>query len=70
MDIDKIKNVCKLGQLHESCMYLLATSSGFQCTKLSPLKKIMKQRAGLTKYSGKGDNCIGEKTIKQANSHK
>lgn len=57
LSMDHVKNVCKFGQGHDCCRYLVCGTNGFECQKLGALKGVIDSRV---KYmSAQADNCKG-----------
>lgn len=55
-----VKNVCKLGQGHECCRYLLLSPDGWECAKVTGLKVLLDDRVKMEKMNARGDNCEGQ----------
>jgi len=64
---EQIKTVCKIGQGHDCCRYLVMSPEGFECGKLEmPVKKVLDSRVQAGTITARGDNCDG-KTIGELN---
>lgn len=63
---DIIKDICKIGQGHQCCRYLVMGTQGFECAKHSELAKLLDQRVETQTITARGDNCEG-KTIEELN---
>ena len=63
---EHIKNVCKIGQGHECCRYLVMGGRGFECVKHTALATTLDLRVETETIVARGDNCDG-KTIKELN---
>lgn len=57
ISMDKVKEVCKIGQGADCCKYLMMGTIGFECGKLGVFRKYIDER---TDMSAKGDNCDGQ----------
>ena len=55
----QINDVCKLGQENLCCRYLVMGPNGFECAKLSSLKRYLDERVLEEKMTARGDNCAG-----------
>ena len=44
MEKDHIENVCKLGEGHDCCRYLIIGSDGFQCAKQRTLRSTLDEK--------------------------
>jgi hypothetical protein len=61
MDMERIKQVCKIGQGAACCKYLACGANGMECAKLSPvLMAAIDRREDMT---AKGDNCPGDSAL-------
>jgi hypothetical protein len=57
---DKLKTVCKIGQGHECCRYIVAGADGIECAKLQPVLQLqIDQRVASGQFTARGDNCEG-----------
>ena len=56
---DHFMNVCKPGQGHECCRYVVASPGGIECAKHSSLRHILDQRVLEETIVARGDNCDG-----------
>ena len=54
---EKLRNVCRIGQGHDCCRYLIASGRGLECAKLTPLKTMLDSRGDT--MTAQGDNCEG-----------
>ena len=52
-------NVCKPGQGHDCCRYVVAGSMGIECAKHSSLKAELDRRVAAETMVARGDNCEG-----------
>lgn len=59
---DEIHNLCKIGQKHDCCRYLILGSNGFECAKLGPHKAYLDHRVATETITARGDNCEGKAT--------
>jgi len=60
---DQLKNVCKIGQGHACCRYLVMAPGGFECVKFEgdlQLKKQLDARVEIHAINARGDNCEGK----------
>ena len=56
----RIKTICKIGQEHACCRYLLCGADGFLCGKMNPhLKEQLDDRVKRKDMVARGDNCDG-----------
>lgn len=61
LDNKYIKEVCKIGQVHDCCRYLIGGEVGLQCAKLEPeLKVQLDERVNRKTITARGDNCEGK----------
>jgi len=61
-----IAEVCKIGQGEACCKYLLMFSKGWECGKVTPTsKKLIDDSWSNTSHVAKGDNCEGNKFLKE-----
>lgn len=58
MDLGQAKDICKLGQAEECCRYLMV-GEGFECAKLTKLKKTIDAKVKAGTFNAQGDNCDG-----------
>jgi len=63
---EHVKNVCKIGQGHDCCRYLVVGPNGFECMKNTSLAPVLDKRVTDETISARGDNCEG-KTIEELN---
>jgi len=61
-----IKDVCKIGQGHNCCRYLVMGAQGFECVKHSAMASLLDQRVQQETITARGNNCEG-KTIAELN---
>jgi hypothetical protein len=59
MNIDFVKQTCKIGQGAVCCRYLGADGGGFDCLKLTSLRAYLDERVALGTITARGDNCEG-----------
>ena len=59
MDIGHAKDICKLGQAEDCCRYLMVGGNGFECAKLTKLKKTIDKKVKSGIFKAQGDNCDG-----------
>jgi hypothetical protein len=64
---EHIKDVCKIGQGHNCCRYLMMGAGGFECAKHGTLQALLDSRVEMETIVARGDNCEG-KTIAELNS--
>lgn len=58
---DHVKDVCKIGQGHDCCRYLVVAPGGFECGKLEPpVKYVLDRRVRNEQITARGDNCEGK----------
>lgn len=53
-----IKEVCKVGQGHKCCRYLVVGSDGFECTRMTVQGKAIMD-ARVLSMTARADNCKG-----------
>lgn len=58
-----VHRVCLIGQGNACCRYLVMGSKGFECAKLSSLRRTLDTRAEAGSIVAIGDNCDGNKDI-------
>ena len=61
LEIEYLKNTCKIGQGNSCCRYVVASSKGIECAKHTDLKTILDQRVANNQMVARGDNCEGVK---------
>jgi hypothetical protein len=61
---EHVKNVCRIGQGHSCCRYLVMGGNGFECAKHTELKTLLDTRVATETITARGDNCMG-KTIEE-----
>lgn len=54
---DHVTDVCKIGQGHDCCRYLVVGPGGFECAKLTSMKLTLDARGD--SMTARGDNCPG-----------
>lgn len=54
-----VDSVCKIGQGHSCCRYLVCSKDGFECEKFSSLKSLLDKRVEDKTMTARGDNCKG-----------
>jgi predicted AAA+ superfamily ATPase len=64
---ERLQNICRIGQGHACCRYLLAGSKGFECGKHSVFKSLLDKRVANEEMVARGDNCEGLISIENAN---
>ena len=52
-----LKNICKIGQGKDCCRYIICSTTGFQCAKLTSLKDKIDKK--VKSMSAQSDNCEG-----------
>lgn len=57
---DQVKNVCKIGQGHDCCRYLMMGGLGFECAKGTATAAILDIRVLSESMTARGDNCDGK----------
>jgi hypothetical protein len=55
-----LKEVCKIGQGHDCCRYIVAGAVGVTCAKLTPMKDTLDERVKAETFIARGDNCEGK----------
>lgn len=61
MTDDYVKSACKLGCGKYCCRYLAMDADGWDCLKLTPMRKMLDERVRLGTIRATGDNCVGVK---------
>ena len=56
---EHVQIVCKLGQGHDCCRYLMLGPEGFECGKHGEFSKYFDQQVAGGKMVARGDNCDG-----------
>lgn len=64
---EHIKEVCKIGQGHQCCRYLVMGGKGFECAKHTELKMLLDTRVATETITARGDNCEG-KSVAELNN--
>mgnify|MGYP005635854949 CR=1 FL=1 len=61
IDDERLKNICKSGQGHDTCRYAVyAPGRGFECMKHDPsFGPVLNQRADAGQMNARADNCEG-----------
>lgn len=54
-----IKDVCRPGEQERTCRYLVSSTKGIECAKLTELKYTLDRRVKENKFIARGDNCDG-----------
>lgn len=52
-----VTEVCKIGRGHDCCRYLVSGPTGFECAKLTPMRKHLNSRGD--SMTARADNCEG-----------
>ena len=60
---DYFMNVCKAGQGHNCCRYVVAGSAGIECAKHSSFRTLLDKRVLEENIVARGDNCEGVKGL-------
>jgi hypothetical protein len=60
MEIEQVREKCKLGQGELCCAYLAFGGDGFECLKGTSLELTIKQRLASGSMKAKGDYCLPE----------
>lgn len=60
---EHIGKVCRIGQGHDCCRYLMMGSGGFECAKLTGLKGMLDRRVEEETITARGDNCDGKESL-------
>jgi hypothetical protein len=55
-----LNEVCKIGQGHACCRYIVAGADGITCAKLTYLKDTIDARVAAETFTARGDNCEGQ----------
>ena len=56
-----VRDICKIGQGHAYCRYLLAGPAGFECGKLDlAARAYLDGRVRAETFTARGDNCGGK----------
>lgn len=56
-----VKTICRMGQGHNCCRYLICDGLGFHCAKLSPALAIqINARVKAGSMTAQADNCAGK----------
>lgn len=59
IDIDRMKNICRVGQGSTTCRYIVAGSDGITCAKHTELRDLIDSRVEEDTFIAIGDNCEG-----------
>lgn len=54
-----LKRVCRIGQGHDCCRYILCGAGGFHCGKHGSLRAHLDDRVARETINARGDNCPG-----------
>ena len=57
--MDRVKDICRIGQKADCCKYLMGSVKGFQCAKDPELEGFKDLIDGRDDMVAKGDNCDG-----------
>jgi len=57
---EHVKQVCKIGQGHQCCRYLVMGARGFECAKHTELAVLLDTRVMAETITARGDNCEGK----------
>lgn len=60
IEMAQVKDICKIGQRHDCCRYLVVSGKGFECMKHTELKVILDNRVKSQSMTARGDNCDGK----------
>lgn len=62
---EHIGKVCRIGQGHECCRYLMIGPKGFECAKVAGIrvKALLDQRVAEEAMTARGDNCDGKESL-------
>lgn len=63
LDMDTVRNICKIGKRADCCRYLVSGGRGFECAKLTPLKGLLDTRVATETMHARGDNCEGKEPL-------
>jgi len=55
-----LKDVCKIGQGHKTCRYIVAGADGLSCAKLTSMKATIDDRVLTKTFVARADNCEGK----------
>lgn len=53
-----LQKVCKIGQGHQTCRYIVAGQDGITCAKLTPMSVTLELRGNT--MVARGNNCEGK----------
>jgi len=59
---EHVKTVCKIGQGHDCCRYLVMGMQGFECAKHSAMASHLDMRVAQESITARGNNCEGKDT--------
>jgi len=60
LDLEYVKQTCKIGQGKSCCRYLVMGANGFECGKLErTLRDALNKRVASNTIVAQGDNCDG-----------
>ena len=62
---EHVGKVCRIGQGHECCRYLMMGTKGFECAKVAGIgmKALLDQRVAEETMTARGDNCDGKESL-------
>lgn len=60
---NQIKNICKIGQIHDCCRYLVMGTKGFECMKNTSMSTLLDKRVETETIVARGDNCEGKNIL-------
>ncbi len=62
---EHVGKVCRIGQGHECCRYLMMGTKGFECAKVAEIgvKALLDQRVAEETMTARGDNCDGKESL-------
>ena len=55
-----VRDVCRIGQGHACCRYLIVGPAGFCCEKGGALATVIDARVFAEMMTARGDNCDGQ----------
>ena len=62
---EHVGKVCRIGQGHECCRYLMMGTKGFECAKVAGIgvKALLDKRVAEETMTARGDNCDGKESL-------
>lgn len=63
LDMDRVRELCRIGQADRCCIFLVASPRGFECAKGSSLEAVLLARRDAGTMVARGDNCDGPPTF-------